>query len=341
MSVLAASAAMAGWTLSAIAAPAASPASSTPERVPSSSTPGARATKPIETPVDAPDERPGRALGAVLPPADLHQSLSKAGESPTLIPNYYYYRTIAGGNFVPRESVTTMAYLNGTCVYLTGGSQLVAEAHLPDGAVPAYLRLYSYRVGSGTSTAWLSKYVPATGGITDMTSVSATATAGYGTDLSPLITGETIDNVNNGYTLIWSGAVSSTDNLCGARIAYTMPATGTFTPVIPCRVFDTRSTDPPNVSTSARAFQITGKCGVPAGATAVVGNFTVDQATAAGYIAFWQLGISWPLNSTLNYGAGQIVANSAVVPLDSTGQFQGRCYAGTVGVLFDVTGYYY
>lgn len=78
---------------------------------------------------------------------------------------------------------------------------------------------------------------------------------------------------------------------------------------------------------------------VPAGASAVVLNMTAVDAKSGGYFTAWKNGDARPSTSNINFMQGDIVANGAVVPLDSSGKIS--VFArGSADILLDVAGYY-
>lgn len=89
------------------------------------------------------------------------------------------------------------------------------------------------------------------------------------------------------------------------------------------------------VSGSTKAKKVV----VPAGAAAVVLNMTAVEAKSAGYFTAWENGQSRPSTSNINFMQGDIVANGAVVPLDSNGKIS--VFArGSADILLDIAGYY-
>ena len=111
-----------------------------------------------------------------------------------------------------------------------------------------------------------------------------------------------------------------------------------FVAISPCRLADTRSDNgfpdpygPPSMSPNVtRDFPVTGHCGVPSDAVAVSFNFTMVRTQGLGYLATYPQGEVWGGTSTVNYVAGQIVANSTVVALGATGELE-TFVAGTSG----------
>jgi hypothetical protein len=122
-----------------------------------------------------------------------------------------------------------------------------------------------------------------------------------------------------------------------------------FHPLTPCRLFDTRSTQPPKVpGNTTREFAVREVCGVPASAQAAVVNITVTACTDLGNIRVYPTGGAVPLSSWLNFlGDGVAIANGGVVPLgdhlgnhvavrvDMPAGSAGQCH-----LLADVMGYF-
>lgn len=114
-----------------------------------------------------------------------------------------------------------------------------------------------------------------------------------------------------------------------------------FQPVEPARIVDTRE----NLGATAlvagvgKRIQVAGRGGIPQGASAVSGNFTVADPTGAGYLTLWNCSSNQPVVSTVNFVAGQVMPNAATVPLDPTG---GLCVYSNVSqqLVVDVNGYY-
>jgi hypothetical protein len=121
----------------------------------------------------------------------------------------------------------------------------------------------------------------------------------------------------------------------------------TYFPLTPTRILDTRNSIGLGnvlVSHAARSFQVSGRGGVPANATAVTGNLTVTAQTSRGYVYLGPDPVSNPASSTLNFPVGDDRANGVTVALGDGG-ILGITYvspnAGTTAhAIFDVTGYF-
>ena len=123
------------------------------------------------------------------------------------------------------------------------------------------------------------------------------------------------------------------------------PATS-FHTLAPCRVFDTRNPNGPYGGPAlsagqARSFVIRGRCGVPATAKSVAGNFTVTGSTAAGSLRVAPGGADATGTSTVSFSAGKTHANNVVTGLGTNGDFLVDGLAsGTVHAIFDVVGWF-
>ncbi|MGA9776160.1 MAG: fibronectin type III domain-containing protein, partial [Candidatus Dormiibacterota bacterium] len=137
------------------------------------------------------------------------------------------------------------------------------------------------------------------------------------------------------------------------------PAPATYTPVTPYRICDTRAGNPSNLtgvnaqcngetlgSGSQIQVQVTGtnpsgttSGGVPVGATSVVLNVTATNTTTAGWAAAWPAGGALPLSSSLNWLAGQTVANLVTVAVNSQGQISLANGVGQADLIVDVEGW--
>ena len=98
-----------------------------------------------------------------------------------------------------------------------------------------------------------------------------------------------------------------------------------FVPVNPCRLVDTRGLPAALPgggflpSATVRSYTLAGACGIPAGAKAISLSATVTNPTTAGFLVLWDKGGPVPGVSTLNFLAGQTVADAAIVPLSVDG----------------------
>ncbi|MET3807660.1 hypothetical protein ABIB25_004687 [Nakamurella sp. UYEF19] len=138
--------------------------------------------------------------------------------------------------------------------------------------------------------------------------------------------------------------------LVGAAFPVTPAKTtsaGTFNPLTPARLLDTRSGLGGSGPVGASRFvdlQVTGRGGVPTtGVSTVVVNVTVTAPTSAGFVGVYPTpaGSTRPDVSNLNFVARQTVANLVSVPVGVGGKV--RLFNGSAGgaqFLADVAGYY-
>ncbi len=163
-------------------------------------------------------------------------------------------------------------------------------------------------------------------------------------------TGDTVANVviaksgAQGYVCIYSTA--ATHLLVDVNGYY--PVSSPYVPTDPGRIIDTR----PGAQTVDHSFEgigvraagsvtqltVAGRYGVPADASAVALNITVTGSIAGSFLTVFPCGATQPNTSTLNYNAGQTIANAAISKIGTNGQV---CfYTDTAThLLVDVNGY--
>jgi kumamolisin len=129
-----------------------------------------------------------------------------------------------------------------------------------------------------------------------------------------------------------------------------------YTPVTPCRLVDTRNAVGPltpragrnyAASDNTRIGQAGGNaagCGIPVGPEALALTLTAVQPTQVGNLVAFPSGDAVPLASALNFLAGQIIANTTVVPItqgagDNFSIFNNS--DGMTPVVVDVVGYFW
>jgi len=156
--------------------------------------------------------------------------------------------------------------------------------------------------------------------------------------------GEQIRDQNGSlYICVADGVPGTWQKVAALDSAYKGGAIG-FLPA-PIRLLDTRSGSAWPAG-SNHTLQVTGVnvsgISVPAGAVGVVGNVTVVRPTGLGDLRLYPAGASLPGTSSINFAAGQIIANGVIVGLDSAGRFsiQVDMPGGTsANVLFDASGF--
>lgn len=121
---------------------------------------------------------------------------------------------------------------------------------------------------------------------------------------------------------------------------------GGFVGIDPARILDTRS-GPACTVNPTTSVQVAGgnsttgvPTGVPANASAVALNVTAVAAFVPGYITAYPAGVSAPTASTVNYRAGQIVPNGALVKVGSFAADSFTTNGGCPNVIVDINGYF-
>ncbi len=137
-------------------------------------------------------------------------------------------------------------------------------------------------------------------------------------------------------------------NPCGSADSATatvtvQPITGaSFFLISPCRVLDTRGGGaiPAN---GMRNLVVTGKCGVPVGATSLAVNVTVVSPPVVGLVTLYPgpANTVRPVVSTINYSTGRTLANNARITIGADGSINVFNAAGSpLDFLIDVSGYF-
>jgi hypothetical protein len=130
-----------------------------------------------------------------------------------------------------------------------------------------------------------------------------------------------------------------------------------FVPITPCRILDTRVAGGQIAANTVRNFDVTavssysfqggeatncGGAGAAGSFAAAAINFTVVTPGAAGYITAYPFLGTQPLAATVNYTAGSVVGNFAVVRLDqgaSANELSVYSFAST-DLVADLVGYF-
>lgn len=186
------------------------------------------------------------AFGQTIPPSEPRaqviptpsgsggSSLSPSGSA--IATGLHYYKVV-GAVFLPANSGYTYQYGNSGCLKATTYGYWRAPVNLPDGSIIKNITFtYKNDTFSKYSSAWITRY-KYDGSYDDLAAVSSrpytTAGVGYFSDTSndvdPSI--NVVDNLNYGYTFIWSGYTDNgtggdtSQKLCSIEVAYTPPAT--------------------------------------------------------------------------------------------------------------------
>jgi uncharacterized protein YvpB len=129
------------------------------------------------------------------------------------------------------------------------------------------------------------------------------------------------------------GVASLTPVQAGAELG------SSYVPLAPQRILDTRTTGQTLGPGGELSLTVTGGS-VPVDATAVGLNVTVTDTSAGGWLAVFPAGESLPLESNLNWTAGETVPNLVIVPVGSDGQVTFFNSAGSTDVVADLEGYF-
>ncbi|MDG4827857.1 hypothetical protein O7627_00905 [Solwaraspora sp. WMMD1047] len=144
---------------------------------------------------------------------------------------------------------------------------------------------------------------------------------------------------------VLTGLPTTAASAAGSAAAAQAGADGTYRPVGPQRLLDTRSGlgAPAGALPDRRVLnlQVTARGGVPAnGVSAVVLNVTVTAPTKGGYLTLYPAESTQPTASNLNFSAGKTIANSVTVPIGAGGRVAILHRGGSTHVIADVVGYY-
>ena len=238
--------------------------------------------------------------------------------------------------------------------YLFGNAAPLAPGQPTGAAEPSAVSL-TWAPPANQSTSASSSYIvtPYIGSVAQTPINTGSASPSY-----------TVTGLTNGtsYTFTVAGVNANgtgPPSLVSAAVIPNAPNPATYTSVTPYRICDTRVGNPSNLAgTNAQCdaqtfgpggpltIQVSGTNppgastgGVPAGATAVVLNVTVTDTTAASYLTVWPAGGGQPLSSSVNWSAGQTVANLVTVGLNSSGQVNLYNANGNADVVVDVEGW--
>jgi subtilisin family serine protease len=206
-------------------------------------------------------------------------------------------------------------------------------------------------VDSQATVSW----VPPLSGGSPITSYTASVSPGGQTctwTTGPL--GCTITGLTNNVPYTFSVHATNTigDGPESASSSSVLPATP-YVPLVPARIMDTRAapagqtvdhqfeSEGPILPGRTRDLTVVNRGGVPlSGASAVVLNVTAVGSSSDGYLTVYPTGVSTPNASNLNFRAGQVIANMAVVQVGTGGQITISNPYGSTPVIVDVVGYY-
>jgi hypothetical protein len=121
-----------------------------------------------------------------------------------------------------------------------------------------------------------------------------------------------------------------------------------FYVLTPCRLIDTRDPNgsyggPSLAATTPRNIMVAGQCGIPAGVTSLSVNVAVVGPAAGGFLTLYPgpTANPRPIVSTINFSAGQVIANNGIVGVAADGSI--NVYNGNTSptnFIIDVNGYF-
>lgn len=130
-------------------------------------------------------------------------------------------------------------------------------------------------------------------------------------------------------------------DVVGAYAGSTGQPGSRFHGITPARFLDTRVPGTPVGPGRTLGVKFTGVGGVPpSGVTAVALNVTVTAPTSWGWLTVFPADVAKPQASSVNFVAGQTVANMVIVRVPPSGVVDFYNQFGTAQVIADVVGYY-
>jgi uncharacterized repeat protein (TIGR03803 family) len=159
----------------------------------------------------------------------------------------------------------------------------------------------------------------------------------------------TLDSSGNLYgTTYWGGTADGGTEFTLPSLTFTPPQL-LFT-LSPCRLFDTRdasgpaATPPVLGASETRSLIATGKCGIPAGASALALNVTAVAPRASGVLTLFAGDLAAaPVTNNVSFRSGRTRANNSIVSLAKDGSGTLKVLndsPGLTDVVVDVSGYY-
>jgi hypothetical protein len=243
-------------------------------------------------------------------------SAATTGSGYTAITPYRALGTSAAGTAVVAGTPATVQITSATA------------GEVPAGATAAVLNVTA---SAPTSAGYLELYPGTTAPATATSNVNFTA-------------GETVANLVT-VPLSATGGISVA-NFAGTTAVdvdvegfYSAAGAGLYNPVSPVRVAGTAAAGTPVAANTAVPVTVTGGT-IPTSATAVVVNLTAAGGTSASYLSAYAAGATPATTSSLNFTAGETVANRDVVNVGTGGAIDVYNFAGSVNVDVDVDGYY-
>jgi outer membrane protein assembly factor BamB len=248
---------------------------------------------------------------------------------------------------------TTFTIDAGTACPSDTCSSIVVGAHTVTGTDGAITATATLNVTAGALDHLVLSPLTATVNAVGTQIYTAEGYDVHGNDLGD-VTGSTTFTIDSGTACpadTCTGAVAGGHTVTGTDGTATGTATltvagDTFHPVPPVRLLDTRNGNgglPGKLSAGVPGtFQITGRGGVPSGATAVTANVTIVRPSAASSVYLGPDPIAHPSSATINFNKADITAYGSTIALSNTGSMSATYMAasGTTDLVVDVTGYF-
>jgi prepilin-type processing-associated H-X9-DG protein len=225
-----------------------------------------------------------------------------------------------------------------------GNLWLTGYAQFPLPSAPSNVAAIA---GNGSATVTWSP--PSFDGGTGISTYTVTASpGGASVSVGGGTTSAVISGLSNGTA--YSFTVTAQNNVGASQSTASNSVTpsgwlGQFRTVTATRILDTRyGIGGVNGALSSQAtlsIPVVGQSGLPTGGVAAaVLNATVTQPTAAGFITVYPTGATRPSTSTVNFRAGQTIANLVTVPIGSGGDISVFNWQGSAHVVLDLVGWF-
>jgi hypothetical protein len=295
----------------------------------------------------------GLTVSGISPPSG-----STAGGTPV---------TISGTGFTAPATVkirgvaaTSVVVVNGTTITAVtpAGTAGLADASVVIGSQGATLvGAYTYTTGpsvsaiapnSGSTLGGAAVTVTGANFVNGATvSIGGVAATGVSFVNATTLMATTGAHATGTVSVVVRNPDAQTGTLANAYFYAPPPSITRFYTLTPCRVVDTRGGTPPIggpvlAASEQRVLTLAGFCGIPTNAVAISVNVAVVPA-AAGYMTLFPGNGVNPGSSTINFGAGQVRGNNAILRLATDGSGTVAVLNGSSGAnhfILDVNGYF-
>jgi Fibronectin type III domain len=230
----------------------------------------------------------------------------------------------------------------------TGNQSLASNAVTPSANAPG--QTTGVVAAAGIGSAILSWTAPATGAAPTSYTIQASPGPAMTVTGTPPLTQAVMPGLTSAAVTFTVTATngSGTGPVSSPSNSVTPLPGGTYNPLVPARLLDTRfgtgvpvRPAGPLGAGQSLDLQVTGQGGVPMlGVSGAVLNVTITAPTNASFLSVWPQGSPRPLVSNLNWIPGKTVANLVEVAVNPiTGRVSFFNPVGNVDVIVDVQGY--